>query len=539
MSVRLLIPILFASVLAAPSSAQIVAVYLKGKVSKTLAKHAVELEGGLAVVGEPKSGIRYDPDARQIQYSGDGPNELYVADPAKPQDVPYEIRKGERRERSKKNVVSINGRDIDRIVMLMVDESLLGLSKEYKLRSSQIDELREARDALDKTTAAWAARHLRLVTAMARLEGWLARTGFTKAAEDLTKGRKKIEKKTRDAALRARSEKALAAIKSCGPPEDLVSLAEEISGGNDKFLAFQSQHMRVYFIDEIEASRVKEAMHLGEEVIEGFRAEFVDPYLADDYLDTIPDDIIVEWLFVPDVDERYEAYTTRYWSVSWTRDREERLAMGGGRMEGGPSRPYRFYRKNRDLDLDALFCHDLGHTLCGVHYGGARQALRQDWLSEGVAYYISFEFLGRNGVTCKAFDVERSGYVKRQAKRDQGEKTIGIARRELYNEVALKAGRPIEQLALRDLVVMDDADLAKSWSFFDYIARKEGEAGQRWLRSAGRHGWETSTFIAKWREDATKILGVDPSRAFKDVEERWKAFATMDQEIGEKTRKRR
>ena len=183
--------------------------------------------------------------------------------------------------------------------------------------------------------------------------------------------------------------------------------------------------------------------------------------------------------------------------------------------------------------------HAIGHALAGVHYGGERRSIRQDWLAEGVAYYLSFEFLARNGVTCKAFDVERSGYVRREAKRDEGEKTVGVARRDLYNEVALKAGRPIDQLARRDLVVMDDADLAKSWSFFDYVARKEGEAGQRWLRSAGRHAWEDSTFLANWRADAAAILGVDPGRAFKDVEDRWKEFARGDQETGETTRRRR
>ena len=540
MVVRTLLIVLSALGLTSPCSAQVLAVFLKeGKASKALAKHVVTLNGKPAVIGEPKSGIVYNAQQRSIVYQGGGRNELYVADPAKPEDVPYTVVGGERKERSKKHVVGIEGKDIAGISILMADESLAGLAREYELRRTQLDDLRETRDELDKTTAAWAAYHVRLVTGMERLEGWLARTGFAKAATELAKEREKLEKRVRDDAIRARSEKALASVESIEPPAELVRLAQEVSGGSDTFLAMQSQHLRVYFVDELSAREITHVMKFGEEVIEGFRAEFVDPYLADDFQDTIPDDVFCEWLYVPNVDERYEAYTKLFYNISWERNREDRLAMGGGRSPGSPRRPYRFYRKNRDLDLEAIFCHDLGHALSGVHYGGERRSINQDWLSEGAAYYLSFEYLARNGVTCKSFDVERAGYVRREAKREAGEKTVGVARRELYNEVALKAGRPIDQLARRDLVVMDDADLAKSWSFFDYVARKEGEAGQRWLRAAGKHAWEDSTFLANWRADAAKILEVDPGRAFKDIEERWKEFATLHQDTGERTRRRR
>lgn len=284
---------------------------------------------------------------------------------------------------------------------------------------------------------------------------------------------------------------------------------------------------------------MRAAMHFGEEIVEGFRTEFVDPYLASDYPDRIPEGVFCEWLFVPNDNAKYEGYTNGLWQVSWERNREERLAMGGGRMNGSTNRAYRFFRKNHQLDLEALVCHALGHALAGVHYGAERGNIQQDWLSEGVAYYLSFEFLARNGVTCKAFDIERSGYVRREVAREAGEKTIGVARREMYNQVALQNGRPIDQLALRDLVVMDDADLAKAWSFFDYVARKEGEAGQRWLRSAGEHANDRQTFIANWRKDAAAILEVDPGRAFKAIEERWKAFATLHQHTDERTRRRR
>lgn len=526
--------------LAGPASGQILGVVLKdAKAAKSFEDHVVTLNGEPVVVGEAKEGIRYDAVKRLVTYSSNGRNVLFVADPGKPEEVPYKVKEGARVERSKKHVVAIDGADIARVMVLMADESLAGLAKEYGLRVRQIEELREARDDLDKTTVAWAGTHVKLVSTMSRLESWLLRTGFAQAATSLGKDREKLEKRVRDDALRARAEQAFASVHQIDPPEELVALAQQVSGGSDTFLALESQHLRVYFVDELSAGEMTAVLRFGEEVIEGFRAEFVDAYLAEDYPDTIPDGLFCEWFYVPNVDARYEAYTKGFYKVNWDQNREERLAMGGGRSDGGASRPYRFYRKNRDLDLEAIFCHDLGHALAGVHYGGDRLAIRQDWLSEGVAYYLSFEFLARNGVTCKSFDAERAGYVHREHMRESGEKTVGVARRDLYNEVALKAGRPIDQLALRDLVVMDDADLAKSWSFFDYVARKEGEAGQRWLRAAGQHAWDPKTFIANWRQGAAEVLEVDPSRAFKDIEERWKEFATMLQDTGETTRKRR
>ena len=97
------------------------------------------------------------------------------------------------------------------------------------------------------------------------------------------------------------------------------------------------------------------------------------------------------------------------------------------------------------------------------------------------------------------------------------------------NEIALTMGRPIDQLALRRIFDMDDADLAKSWSFFDYLARKEGKAGQRWLRAAATHSRSRSTFITKWREAAADILGVGAADAFNTLERRWREYASGEQ----------
>jgi hypothetical protein len=95
----------------------------------------------------------------------------------------------------------------------------------------------------------------------------------------------------------------------------------------------------------------------------------------------------------------------------------------------------------------------------------------------------------------------------------------------VYNAIALELGRPIDQLARKSLFELDDADLAKSWSFLDYIARAEGKPGQLWLRSAGEHSHNDKTFLAEWRTDAARILGVGEADAFKAMDARWRQFA--------------
>ena len=85
---------------------------------------------------------------------------------------------------------------------------------------------------------------------------------------------------------------------------------------------------------------------------------------------------------------------------------------------------------------------------------------------------------------------------------------------------------------------MDDADLAKSWSFFDYVARKRGAAGQRWLRAAGKHSLERGTFIERWRESAATILEVEPAQAFRSLEASWRDYASTAQAPARGKRKR-
>ena len=56
--------------------------------------------------------------------------------------------------------------------------------------------------------------------------------------------------------------KTIASVKKIEVPERLTELSKEISGGRDKFYGYESQHLRIYYIDEIGAEQAKGALEL-------------------------------------------------------------------------------------------------------------------------------------------------------------------------------------------------------------------------------------------------------------------------------------
>jgi len=537
---RVLLTCLVLLFVASSAQAQIMGVTFKNpKHEKKYKKHITTVRGAQVVMGEIKSGITYNP-GKNTTWDANGSVVLFVPDPRNPGAAPYKVKNGELVGATSKNEVTISGGHIDKIFVLMADETLVGLTNEYNIRNEQVAEFKAERDRHDKTTTEWAIHHVRLVTTMDRLAYWLEQTGFSEAAERLRKDIVKQGKAVKVEAVRARGEQALASIEEIETPEELTAISKEFFEGRDVFHAMHSQHIRIYYVDTISKESVREALRVGEEVIEGFRAEFVDPYLGDDYKDFIPDDLFQEFLFFPPTDKSKEIYSSKFYGVSYHQNREALLSAEGGGMVGAV-KPYfkSFWKNQENQDLPGIVCHRLGHTLATLHFGSGTKNLQQDWLSEGVGYYISFEYLGRNNVTCKAFHQNEESYRKREIEKHEGDKTVGEGRRDVYNEVALTKGRPIDQLALKILFEMDDADLAKSWSFFDYVARKEGKAGQLWLRAAGSFAGARKTFIQKWREAGGAALGVSPGEAFRAIEQRWRSYADNDQDISGAPRKKK
>ena len=515
------------------SHAQIIAVHFKTeKAAKKFSKNTVLYNGELVLMGEPKSGFVYDEAKATLSYMPDGTNVLFVVDPDKPEEPAYYYIDGEKEETSKKNKLNVQGKYVDRLTLVMRDQSLPGLTHEYLIRSEQMEAFREARDATEKGTVPWLAAHRRLVTALERMHSWLENVGFPGAIKSLEKDLKGELKAVRDESLRARFETALASVAVCEVPEEFAELSTEISGGKDVFHGYESQHIRLYYLNAtgrsdqgvITDAQAKHLLEKGEEIIEGFRAEFVDPFLDEDYPDYIPDKLCVTFAFFPDDPDIFQSYAGplygRQESPS-TRD-----IKGGGNIGDQPVHQ-RFFWRLDNTDIEGIICHGLGHVIAAKHYGQGRNDLRQDWLQEAVGNQLSYEYLGRNNVTCLGLR-EKPTYEKPKTA-DPGEKVTAFGRRVTYNKLALEHGAPINLIALKKLFELADGDLAKGWSFYDFIARKEGKAGQMWLRAAGQHVLERDSFIENWRLAAAKILGVDAGDAFRALEDRWRTYAESDQ----------
>ncbi|MFT7484231.1 MAG: hypothetical protein ACI9F9_000071 [Candidatus Paceibacteria bacterium] len=517
------------------AQAQVVAIQFKdAKEAKKFKNNMVEFRGEMVVIGEPMSGIRYIAETNTLQYDSQNANELFVVDPKKPEKHAYFLVDGEKQLASKKNRVSIQGGQIAGVTMVMRDQSLPGLTTEYNSRREQVEIYRVERDALEDGTTLWLASHHRVVTSLERYRGWCESVGFTGVLKSLDKEIKKEKKQVRDAALATRAERAQESVASFDVPEELLRVSEEEYGGKHVFHAVASEHFRMYYLvdgntgDEMtisdqEATRL---LRLAERILDDFRAEFVDPYIAEDYEDTIPEQHIGTWLFTPSSNKVFARYVDEMYGYNQSPDASGEEAKGTILFGGFPAH-YRFPWRLQSVDMRGIICHQMGHLLALLHYGGSRGMMDQDWLNEAVGNQISFQYLGRNNVNCLGVK-EKPTYLKREVAKP-GEKTVAVGRRAMYNEIALTQGSSIQKVAIKKLFELNDADLAKGWSFYDYLSRREGKAGQQWLRAAADASKKRSTFIDSWRSAAAEVLGVSEKEAFTSIEKRWREFAENGQ----------
>ena len=96
----------------------------------------------------------------------------------------------------------------------------------------------------------------------------------------------------------------------------------------------------------------------------------------------------------------------------------------------------------------------------------------------------------------------------------------------------------VELSNLQRQILFDEQDVAKSWSFFDFITKKEGKRGQQFLRAACEFSMDKATFLQKWRAKSNTIYEVKDGDVFKAIDERWRAFAETGQETGETARRK-
>jgi hypothetical protein len=138
-------------------------------------------------------------------------------------------------------------------------------------------------------------------------------------------------------------------------------------------------------------------------------------------------------------------------------------------------------------------------------------------------------------MTCVAY-APPSEYARKDKK--EKDKTVQLGLRDYFNALALEKGLPIDKLAMKKLFEMEDADIAKSWSFFDFIAKKCGKEGQLFLRAGCDASRTPATFIKDWRAKSEEIFDVHGQDVFAVIEKRWKEFAEVGQDTGDSKRNR-
>jgi hypothetical protein len=425
-----------------------------------------------------------------------------------------------------KAVVTINGGDIKDISIFIRDQSLYGLSKEYARRDDEIDDLKKQRDACKRGSPEWRSKETALIQTMERMRSWLEETLYPKAAKKIAR-EIETEVKAAKEANAARLEEAKASIKLVQAPEDLVRVGKEVYGDAVTFHVQESQHCRISYREELGDERIKGLLELAETLIDGFRVQFIDPFVADDYKDYIPDGMFAEYFFAPSDTKAYEQFVTKYYgrkleakTLEWLH--AKKISGTPFRRSKAPSYVDPTLTEDQS-DLEGIVAHQMGHFLVNIHYNQDRASDVADWLYEGVGNWLSLEYLGRNSVKCVDFDIGK--YAKPSKGDNMGESGLLMGTADIYHRLALEEGKDIDQLALRKIAEFEDPDVAKSYSIFNYVAKSQGEKGQRWLRACCNAASFPGGFIPQWRKKSEELFQVTGVDIFKKINDEWRAFA--------------
>lgn len=540
---RFLLPLVFLLV-GTYVQAQIIVVHFKDeKIAKRYKKATIETADGFVIIGEPiEGGGVVIADNGGIGFAGrtgagsngqaDTSNSFYLFNVDDPTDVPYTIRNGEKKLVRKKAKVVVNGLDVESMNYFSQSEDIYSLATEYRFRLGRLEDIEADRKQHKKGEPAWFEAHNALLLEYSRLENWLREVGYFGAARKLGKTIKREAKMGKGDATRARRTSAENSVKQVAPPKDLQEAARKLDPALT-FSCFESEHFVFNFpTGRWDTATMEKAVKFAETVLDGFRVEFVDPYIGEDFKDRVPHGLqIMEFMFVPEA--QFEDMLVDYYQHNWTDERSK--GMGGSSFTRRFSpRSVKYIRVDGKRDLESTITYFLGKTLSALHFGSGYVGMSQDWIREGLAYYLSFEYCGRS--TWTTVDWSNTGYAK--GGRKEGEKTVQQGLRAMFNEVALTDGSRFDKLTLMSVAEMTDADFAKSWSFFDFVTKELGKDGQRWLRSACIHGKSKKTFHAKWRPESESIFDITGKDVLKVLENRWKEYAEDAQDISEGGRKK-
>lgn len=530
---RALLAILLLLVLPATAAGQIYEITFKTeKIAAKYSKYMMEVNGVPRFLGEYRSGVEWkgkynstlNPQVR---------SEWFIADPSDPTKLPYKVKDGSMGKAIKKQVVGISNDKIANISVFVDNNSFYGLSLEYKDRLHQLDLIREERDGFDKGGREWKNAHWRLLDNYEGLIGWLSSMGYHDAVKKMIKEAQRQRKVVAEAAEEERRKRAIETVGKVEIASELNATSERL-GLKARFKMQQSQHCRIFYNTGIKDVQVEHCLKLAERALAGFRAKFVEPYLAEDFQDLIPENLWIEWHFGPDDLETHVKLYEEHYGMAWGPRKEERLKMNGNRNHRGGEHPLFlcYWRIDRANDLDGIIANNLGVHLATLHYRTGYVQVPMDWLEQAVGYWVSLEYLGRNSVTEKAFDWGKDeGHTVSRAKEDEKDKetvaepNLSVGEKRLYLEGALAEGVPFSVLMQTQLFDMKRGDVAKSWAMFDYMTKTYGGEAQVFLRSMGKFAREGGMFQEKLRKVGDPLFDNKGKDLYRMLDEAWKEWA--------------
>jgi hypothetical protein len=457
-------------------------------------------------------------------------NSFWAIDPAAPHVPPYVVdpRTGERKEnkKAKFGLIRFVGNDMLGTRNLDRYRTLEGTANDFERSMEEIAEIKKERDRFKKTERGWFDQHGRVIGKLDQLATWLRGLGYHVKAKELEK---EVDKQRKTVAKQAASEReaaSLASVKQVPTPAKLVDLAKTMPG-NPKFHVVESKHARIVCLADHPVEDLVATLEIAERAIEGFQREVVDPYVDDSFPNLIPDGMLHEFWFGPEDLAIHERMLVEYYGHAWGKNKADEMKAEGADFYLPQAPNYLSYRKLvKEVDVPGYVIHEIGHTLMDWHYNAGARTDAQAWLREAVGYWVSLGYLGRNGLVC--FSTNEESYAK--ARQESGVKTSQNGLADVMNQVAIRIGPTLDKLAIKPLWQIDDADFAKSWSFYEFIVRKHGKAGQVWLRQTCKLAAEKPlTFAKDWRPLTESFKPVDGADVFHELDQEWRKYAEREQ----------
>jgi hypothetical protein len=507
--------------LVAPTAAAAQIVELELRDEKALHgqdKCALEVDGRWLVRGEPLYAVRPEPDGTIPWERWNF--ELFLADLDEPEDVPYTWKNEQREPRSKARFLEARTTEVLAIRMLAPDLTLENLRDEVRARAAETAVHERSWKDEKKGTPGWFDALYRLLEHQRRRQLLLEHHGFEPAARELDDEMRKLEALAAADARWTRGQEALASVHTVETPERLSAIATDIAGSRDRFVVQESRHLRLIHERCLDPERARALLRIGEEVVEGFRREFVDPFEPPDL---VPARIFSEFWFGHGPDEDFVRYLEQYYGYSWGTPEEKARALEPIGRYGFRAKPGVFLSmyKHPGHDLVGLIAHRVGEQLAAIQFEARLRdgyQPHQAWLDEAVGMHLAFELTGARSMYCCSSSQASVSAIEVRT-RDRSERPASY-----FLSLARSNPRSLEQLLLRDLVELGPADAGMGWSLLRFL-QEDGRRGSAALHAAARLARERATFLAGLREELRGLYGppADAGDPIADLERRWRA----------------